>query len=90
MKINNKNTKVIKLSFDLTNYLIDHPELLKKYQNNDNFVIFVKDNKVVNTQSETILVEILKKGFDAIKAVKTSDTQNRWHFEVINPKYLSC
>ena len=84
MKINNKNTKVIELTFDLTSYLIDHPQLLTKYQNNDNFVIFVKDNKMINAQSETILTDILGRGLDAIRATKTSSTQNRWNFEIVN------
>jgi exopolysaccharide biosynthesis predicted pyruvyltransferase EpsI len=80
---NNIKNKDIQLSFDLTNYLVSHPEILTKYTD-DNFVIFVKGDKKVNKRSQIILSAILKKGRNAIKAVKTSEIQNRWNFEIAN------
>lgn len=78
----NKISKTIKLSFDLSRFLIDNPSVAKKYET-ENFVVFTEGDKLLNESSDTIVRDMKKKGKDVVKATRKSGTKNNWHLEFL-------
>ena len=84
MKAPRHITRDIELSFDLSEYLITHPEIFEKFTS-DNFVVFAEGRDATNKRSQSLLQDLLKKGETAIKAVRKKTKLNKWMFEAVSP-----
>lgn len=76
--------KKIRLSFELTRYLIDNPKVTDKYRP-ENYVIYTETPSEMNRDSDKTLQEITSKGKSAVKAMKKSGIKNSWRFEIATP-----
>lgn len=75
-------TKSIGLSFDLSKYLMDKPEIASTH-NSDNYVIFTERKSPLNKRSQVVLSELLDNGKKVIKATRRDTSRNYWKFEYI-------
>jgi len=74
-------TRDITLNFDLSEYLIAHPEVFQRYSE-ENFVIFEENNNALNKRTETLLARLLKRGEGVVRATRKNTKYNKWVFEV--------
>lgn len=71
----------ISLNFDLSEYLITHPEITGKY-GQENFIIFDQRSPSLNKRSETLALSLINKGKAVVKAIRRNTKYNKWIFEV--------
>ena len=76
-------TKTIKLSFDLTKFLLGKPEIAKKF-NSENFVVYTEGDRLLNYTSDGIAYDLIRRGKEIVKATKLSGHYNSWKFENLN------
>lgn len=76
-------SKTLRLSFELTNYLINKPSEAEKLMT-DNIVLYTQDDLLLNNKSDEIAYNLIKRGKDIIKATRLNGSLNRWHFENLN------
>ena len=74
-------TRNISLSFDLTKYLMDNPEISRRYKEQE-FVVFTETNNNINDASNGLVEDLQEKGRKVIKAIRRKGVKNSWRFEI--------
>lgn len=78
--------KNIKLSTDLSNYLVSNPRTLTELPNDASFVVFSEDDKALNRVNGTIIDSMLNEGTIVVKAQETKKQREPWKFTPIFPQ----
>lgn len=77
--------KNIKLSSDLTNYLMDNPLTLAGLPSNASVVAFSKDDHTLNKVNTTMIESLINEGTIVVKAEETNKEKLPWKFTPIFP-----
>jgi len=70
----------LKLTDKLTEYISNHPDLLKKH-GESSYVLFIEGDDELNEMNSKLLVNIKSEKKNVIKATHTKNKKNPWKFE---------
>ncbi len=73
----------IELSEKLANYLVIHPDILKKYSG-ASFIVISAQNKKLNQKNLTLIKALLIEGKQVVKAIEPPKSTFDWKFKSIN------
>ena len=77
-------TKNIKLSNDLSRYIVNNPQVLVGLPSNASVVAFSKDDESLNKANNTIIKSLLNEGTVVVKAQETNKDKNPWEFTPVS------
>ena len=75
-----KVQKSIKLSFELMEFLVKNPSVAKSVKEED-LVIFTKDRRDLNKNSEKTVLKLKRSGKKVSKATRNLGKANKWSFQ---------
>jgi hypothetical protein len=75
--------KNLKLSNDLSTYLIDNPQTLAGLPSNSSIVAYSKNDETLNKANDGIVKSLMNEGTTVIKAIEPNQEKLPWKFSSI-------